>query len=398
MKKKLFVVAILFLAFIFSASAKQIQINVLNYEFSPKSFTASQGDTIHFVWVAGFHTTTSTSVPSGALTWDQDIDNTSTSFLYPLKVAGNYAFQCNFHVLMGMTGTFTVLPLTKVTVVKSVSVNNCTNTNSIQYKCTRSKPTYKVQLFRYGQSFGSPRIISDTLPFTISSLPIGSYFAKAKGNGGTDSLSGKSGTTVLMPVPSGLKALHITGSKATLKWTPYTCVKFYTVQYRKKGVTTWTKINTLGNKDSINLTSLTLNTKYQFQVASVDSAHKIIATGKFSAIDSFLTTSSATNTLNDNYLLDNSITEIPGDNNEPVNVFPNPVSTQFRIQTKNNSFVSALLRSIDGKVVWTESNHTLLERGKELDVDVSNMPAGIYFLQLIDINNNNTIKKIVVAK
>jgi hypothetical protein len=74
------------------------------------------------------------------------------------------------------------------------------------------------------------------LPFTFSSLPIGSYFAKAKGNGGTDSLSGKSDTTVLMPVPSGLKALHITGTKATLKWTPYTCVKFYTVQYRKKGV------------------------------------------------------------------------------------------------------------------------------------------------------------------
>jgi hypothetical protein len=84
----------------------------------------------------------------------------------------------------------------------------------------------------------------------------------------------------------------------------------------------------------------------------VDSAHKIIATGKFSVIDSFKTTSSATLSLNDDDLLDKSITEIPGDNNEPVNVFPNPVSTQFRIQTKNNSFVSALLRSIDGKVVF----------------------------------------------
>jgi len=68
------------------------------------------------------------------------------------------------------------------------------------------------------------------------------------------------------------------------------------------------------------------------------------------------------------------------------------VSTRFRIQTKNNSFVSALLRSIDGKVVWSESNHTLLERGKELDVDVTNMPAGIYFLQLIDINDTKSKK------
>jgi plastocyanin len=70
-EKNPFAVAIVLLAFIFNASAKQIQVNILNYEFSPKSFTASQGDTVHFVWVAGFHTTTSTSVPSGALTWDK---------------------------------------------------------------------------------------------------------------------------------------------------------------------------------------------------------------------------------------------------------------------------------------------------------------------------------------
>jgi plastocyanin len=289
MKNKILAIGLLFLALNFNAAAKQIRVDVLNVEFSPKNFTATVGDTIHFVWVAGFHTTTSTSVPAGALTWDEDINSTATSFLYVLKVSGNYAYQCSFHVAMGMIGSFTVVPVAKIITVKTVSVNNCTNTNSIQYKCTKSKPPYKVQLFRYGKSFGSARTVADTLPFTFSSLPIGSYFARATGNGGTDSLSGKSGTSVLMPVPSGLKALHITSSKSTLKWTGYTCVKFYTVQYRKKGTSTWTKINTIGNKDSINLTSLTSNTKYQFQVASADSANKIIATGKFSAIDSFMT-------------------------------------------------------------------------------------------------------------
>jgi hypothetical protein len=41
----------------------------------------------------------------------------------------------------------------------------------------------------------------------------------------------------------------------------------------------------------------------------------------------------------------------------------------------------------------SESNHTLLERGKQLEFDVINIPAGIYFLQLIDMRNNRTIKK-----
>jgi len=108
MKKNLFSIAIFFLACIFSASANQIQVDVLNTAFSPKNFTAIIGDTIHFVWISGFHTTTSTSVPAGAASWDQPSDNTHTSFLYPVTTAGTYTFQCNFHVAMGMVGSFTV--------------------------------------------------------------------------------------------------------------------------------------------------------------------------------------------------------------------------------------------------------------------------------------------------
>src|SRR5688572_18186291 len=113
MKKNLFAIGILFIGSIFNASAKRIQVNVLGSDFSPKNFTANTGDTIHFVWVAGSHTTTSTSVPSGAATWDEPIDNTNTSFLYPVKVAGNYAFECSIHAFMGMVGSFTVTEVTQ---------------------------------------------------------------------------------------------------------------------------------------------------------------------------------------------------------------------------------------------------------------------------------------------
>lgn len=397
MKKIFFSIVFILLASILQLQAKQIQVNVLSLSFSPKTFTARIGDTIHFVWVAGTHTTTSTSVPSGASTWNSPSDATHTSFFYVIKVAGSYAYQCNFHVAMGMVGSFTVPFQAKISTIKTVSVNSCTSTNSIQYKCTKSKPPYKVQLYRYGQAFNSVKTVSDTFPFTFSSLPNGSYYATVKGNNGADTLVGKSGTSILMPVPTSVRAIHITGTKATIKWSHYSCVKFYAVQYRKKGVTTWTKTNTSGNKDSINLSNLTLSTKYQFQVASVDSAHKITATGKYSAIDSFKTAVSAI-TPNQTDLQEKAMVDRTTENDEAVIVFPNPASAYIKIQTKNNSFVSAMLRSIDGKVVWSELNCTIMLQEREFNISVSNLPNGIYFLQLVDLKNKSIIKKIIVAK
>ena len=200
MKKKSFVTGLLLSIFILNTEARQIQVNVLNIQFSPKNFSANIGDTIHFVWVAGIHTTTSTSVPAGALAWNVPIDNTHLSFFYTIKVAGNYSYRCNFHFTMGMVGSFNVPFISKIVPTKEGSVNNCTNTDSLQYKCTQSKPSYKVQLFRYGLAFGSVRTVLDTLPFTYRNLPLGSYFATAKGNGGADTVSGKSRISVLMPV------------------------------------------------------------------------------------------------------------------------------------------------------------------------------------------------------
>lgn len=399
MKKIQLAICLLLAGAIFNAEAKQITVNVLSISFSPKTFSAVVGDTIRFVWGAGFHTTTSTSVPTGAVAWNAPIDGAHTVFLYPLKVAGNYAYQCNFHVSMGMTGTFTVTPIkASIVATKAVSVNNCTNTNSLQYKCTLSKPPYKVQLFRYGLAFGTVRTVPDNLPFTYSNLPIGSYFAHAKGNNGADALIGKSGTNVLMPVPTSLRELRITGTKVTLKWSKYLCVKYYTVQYRVKGVLTWTKINTIGNKDSINLSGLKVNTKYQYSVAAVDSLRRIIATGRFSVIDSFMTKASGITALPGDNASSNVILANPGDLQGPAIVFPNPASSQFRIQVKDNNYISAVLRNVLGQVVWSEANSALLSKGRVVDVNLGQVPVGTYFLQLVDANKKSVIKKIIVTR
>ena len=90
------------------ASAAQIRVRVQNFVFQPATINAHVGDVIIWRFVNGMHTTTSTSVPAGAQTWNAPIDSAHTQFRYRVRVAGTYTYQCNFHVGQGMVGTIVV--------------------------------------------------------------------------------------------------------------------------------------------------------------------------------------------------------------------------------------------------------------------------------------------------
>lgn len=112
--------------FLFSlAKATTHIVEVSNFQFSPANISnVLVGDKIRWVWVSGFHTTTAdntihngatTSVPSGADTWNANISANSPSFEYGVTVAGVYDYVCVPHA-PGMKGTFTasnfVTPIT----------------------------------------------------------------------------------------------------------------------------------------------------------------------------------------------------------------------------------------------------------------------------------------------
>jgi plastocyanin len=112
MKTVLFFIQIriflLLLAFPGNVSAKIHDVTVSNFAFSPDVIPSVEvGDTIRWIWASGSHTTTSTSVPGGAATWDAPISSSSTTFDYPVLVAGNYTYKCTPHFSMGMVGSFT---------------------------------------------------------------------------------------------------------------------------------------------------------------------------------------------------------------------------------------------------------------------------------------------------
>lgn len=102
---------ILFLQFgFYQAYSTTWTITASGRSFAPTPVTATVGDTLKWQWIDGIHTTTSTSVPAGALTWTAPLDSGHATFSYVITKAGTYNYQCNFHAIFGMTGIINVNP------------------------------------------------------------------------------------------------------------------------------------------------------------------------------------------------------------------------------------------------------------------------------------------------
>jgi len=111
-------IALLVMIFSLSGFSTKWVVSVANNQFTPSSLpNVSSGDTIRWVWAAGNHTTTSTSIPAGALSWDEMINSTNMVYEYPATVTGTYNYQCIYHPSMvasftvtGFVPTLTVTP------------------------------------------------------------------------------------------------------------------------------------------------------------------------------------------------------------------------------------------------------------------------------------------------
>jgi plastocyanin len=72
--------------------------------YSPSSFSAAVHDTVRWNGDFSMHPLSSTTIPAGAATWHV---TSGSAFSYVIRVAGTYHYQCDVHVSLGMTGTFT---------------------------------------------------------------------------------------------------------------------------------------------------------------------------------------------------------------------------------------------------------------------------------------------------
>ena len=76
--------------------------------FTPDSLTIPIGDTIMFQWIDGTHDAVSTSIPTGAASFNEPLTAANPSFIYVPAIIGLYNYICTPHESMGMIGKFIV--------------------------------------------------------------------------------------------------------------------------------------------------------------------------------------------------------------------------------------------------------------------------------------------------
>ena len=97
-KKVLFAATIIFGSTTASFATIHV-VKVSNFQFSPKTTNAVIGDTIVWMWKNGSHTTSSTTIPVGAMPWNAPMDSTHKIFGIRVMIAGTYNYRCNIHPL-----------------------------------------------------------------------------------------------------------------------------------------------------------------------------------------------------------------------------------------------------------------------------------------------------------
>jgi plastocyanin len=148
---------ILLLSFLISsftaAFANVITVQVVDFQFKPSTVNAKVGDVIKWVWKQGTHTTTSLTIPSGALAWNKPIDVNHQVFKYKITKAGTYRYQCNIHASI-MKGTINVT--TALTAgLNSFSIDDAEATALLNWKTGSSKELayFSVQRSTDGENF-----------------------------------------------------------------------------------------------------------------------------------------------------------------------------------------------------------------------------------------------------
>jgi plastocyanin len=134
-------------------------VQVGNFYFNPASINnVNPGDTIRWVWVAGSHTTTSSTIPAGAASWDELITSSNTTYEYIPVNEGTYNYVCTPHIGMGMVGNFTVVAAAPLTVTATADpMTICKG----QYSWLHANPSGGTGTYTYAWISNPPGFNSD---------------------------------------------------------------------------------------------------------------------------------------------------------------------------------------------------------------------------------------------
>ncbi len=169
---------------------------VLQYTYVPATLNISVGDTI--VWTGDhgsdfeFHPIESVEIPLGAEPFSYS--GTDKTFMYIIKVAGNYSYRCHLHFEMGMVGSFTTEPAgVKAQKPASLSIgtlipNPVTSKTTVNFSLENASVVSVRLLSIDGKEIGmiANSYYSEgkhSIPYNASSLAAGTYIVVFEADG-----------------------------------------------------------------------------------------------------------------------------------------------------------------------------------------------------------------------
>lgn len=170
-------------------------------------------------------------------------------------------------------------------------------------------------------------------------------------------------------IPTGLNTTNLTRNSATLNWSASSGATNYTIRYKRVSSNKWTQVGPVTGT-SINITGLTGATAYEWRVKSNCSNY---------TVSSLFTTPAAMPVFTEKQ-------------SDPISIYPNPAtSTLIILFLENDSFgapENITISDLLGKKVME-----LPTTEKEIKLDISMLPDGIYILQVTDHNGQQTNKR-----
>jgi Secretion system C-terminal sorting domain/Bacterial pre-peptidase C-terminal domain/Fibronectin type III domain len=315
------------------------------------------------------------AAPIADVNFTGGIPNTYT---YNTLTAG--AHYIKIERLSGTFGEYKIQPNYKdttshtLTLTASSAGTNCSQ-GKLTYFITRGRAPYSCQLYKDNVAYGLPVVTNDSAFY--SSLPVGNYQLKVKGNGATG-YTVNSLAKVICPKPKNLVSSGVTASSAVISWFNFTCVDGYILSYKKTTDVVFTNDSLLAGATTKTLAGLTPSTTYNYKLRAYHKVGNTYYLGAYTAQKSFTTLVSSPPFFANN----GNTTE------ETILMYPNPAVDVIKIESRGNWEKIEVYNSLSQLVATQIINGSDNEISQ---IDISDFQSGMY--QIVMKSNHQTISK-----
>lgn len=184
--------------------------------------------------------------------------------------------------------------------------------------------------------------------------------------------------------PVGLFTINLSPVQAKFNWTKVPGAVQYEIWHKKVSASVWKKRFVNGSAKAVVINNLTCNTPYEWKIRTLCDTVGVDVASAFSPVQNFTSASCRMNSA------DISTKEIL------FNVYPTIVDDFFTVETNTNSEImnaQIVIADLTGRTVYKESIN--IEGTFTKQINVSNLPSGLYFIKLIADNETYTSKIVI---